>query len=284
MKRYKVSIRRVCGLVAIGRSSFYYRESRSRDDAALTDRLKELASQYKRWGCPQLYDQLRFEGWKDNHKRVERIYAKEGLQLKRRRKKKMPPRQAEPLDKPTRLNEVWSMDFVHDRYGDNRKLKLLPIEDLFSLECLWVEVDRSISGAHVTRVLDRVIDQRGKPSCIQTDNGPEFTSRAFCQWARRRGIKIHYIDPGKPTQNAYIESLNGTLRYECLDPHYFSSLEDAREQVEVWRYTYNWVRSHSSLGRMPPGRFAAAAIGGTAPTSMGSPFSQSRLEQEINHV
>jgi putative transposase len=274
----------VCGLVEIERSSFYYRENRSRDDGPLTRRLKELAKQYNRWGCPQLYDQLRFEGWKDNHKRIERIYAQEGLQLKRRRKKKLPPRQVEPLDKPTKLNEVWSMDFLHDQYGDGHKLKLLPIEDLFSLECLWVEVDRSMSGAHVTRVLDRVIEQRGKPSCIQTDNGPEFTSRAFCQWARRRGIKIHYIDPGKPTQNAYIESLNGTLRYECLDAHWFSSLEDAREQVESWRYTYNWVRSHSSLGRMPPSKFAKSASGGSAPTSMRGPFSRSRLVGEVNHV
>lgn len=266
------------------RSSFYYQENRSRDDAALTHRLKELAGQYKRWGCPQLFDQLRFEGWKDNHKRVERLYAEQGLQLKRRRKKKMPRRQVKQLEKPTKINEVWSMDFLHDQYGDGSKLKLLPIEDLFSLECLWVEVDRSISSAHVTRVLDRIIEQRGKPACIQTDNGPEFTSRVICQWARRNGIELHYIEPGKPTQNAYIESLNGTLRYECLDAHWFSNLEDAREQVASWRYTYNWVRSHSSLGRMPPGRFAEATAGSSAPTSMGSPFSRSRLETETINV
>ena len=161
------------------------------------------------------------------------------------------------------------MDFAHDQYGDGRRLNLLPVEDLFTLECLWVEVDRSMSSVHATRVLDRSIEQRGKPGCIQTDNGPEFTSRALCQWARQNGIEIRYIEPGKPIQNAYIESLNGTLRYECLDAHWFSSLEDAREQVASWRYTYNWVRSHSSLGRMPPGKFAEKAAGGTAPTSMG---------------
>lgn len=131
----------------------------------------------------------------------------------------MPKRQVKPLEKPTRINEVWSMDFLHDQYGDGRKLKLLPIEDLFSLECLWVEVDRSISGAHLTRVFDRVIEQRGKPACIQTDNGPEFISRVLIQWVRRNGIELRQIEPGKPTQNAYIESLNGTLRYECLDAH-----------------------------------------------------------------
>lgn len=247
----------------------------------MIDRLKKLAEDYPRWGCPQLFDQLRAEGWTDNHKRIERLYSQEGLQLKKRRKTKKPRRKSKPLETPTKLNELWNMDFVHDQYGDGRKLKLLPIEDLFSRECLWVEADRSISGAQVTRVLDRIIKQRGTPQCIQTDNGPEFTSRAFCQWAQKNGIKIQYIDPGKPTQNGHIESLNGTLRYECLDANWFSSLEDAREKVAAWRYTYNWVRCHSSIGRIPPGRFAEANSGGSAPTSMGDPFSRSRLEKEV---
>lgn len=262
-------------------SSYYY-ASRACDDGPLGQALEDKVKEHSRWGYRLLIDRLREDGWTDNHKRIFRVYQDRGLQLPKRRKRKTGHWRGEPLEMPERINQAWAMDFMSDQLANGRKIRLLTIMDMKSRECLAVEVDTSLSGLRVSRVLDAIIERRGaKPERIQTDNGPEFTSRAMDQWAYGKGLKLQFIQPGKPTQNGFIESLNGTLRHECLNQHWFKSLEDARELIEAWRYEYNWVRCHSSLGRVPPGVFAGQqapelpTAPDSAPTSIKDPFSRS---------
>jgi len=191
-----------------------------------------------------------------NHKRVERLYAEEGLQLPKRRKKlRRSFSRVMPLEMPTAPKQRWSLDFVHDSLRDGRRFRALTIVDQFSRECPAITVDTSISGQRVTRVLDWLADTNGLPQVIVLDNGPEFTSKAMLCWAEQRGVKLHFIDPGKPTQNAYIESFNGKFRDECLSQHWFSDLREAEQIIEEWRKDYNLARPHSSLGYLAPETF-----------------------------
>jgi len=259
--------------VQLTTASYYYRP-KGRDDAELAAELKEKAQKYRRWGYRSIYDRIRMEGWRDNHKRVYRVYCDLGLQLSKRKKRKTAKWRGDSLPPVSGLNEVWAMDFVSDQLAAGRSVRMLNVIDLHSRECLAIEVDTSLTGGRVTRVLDRIIEEHGKPVAIQTDNGPEFTGKAMDKWAYKLGIKHHFIEPGKPTQNAHIESFNSLLRIQCLNQHWFLGLEDCRELINSWKYEYNWIRCHRSIGRIPPGLFAQRvrqnAGPPSAPTSNGS--------------
>jgi putative transposase len=220
-------------------------------------RVKEVAEKMRRWGYRQIHSRLRIEKMKVNHKRVYRIYCEEKLVLrrKRRRKRKGEARVA-PLPPASRPNERWAMDFVSDSLVGGRKFRTLTVIDQFTRECLWLEVDTSLPSARVIRVLSQLIEQRGKPNVITTDNGPEFTSMAMDKWAYERGVELHFIEPGKPMQNGFAESFNGTFRDECLNENWFMDLGEARRMIEEWQDTYNTFRPHSSIENLTPALFA----------------------------
>ena len=249
------SRRRACGLAQISRSVVEYR-SRRPDDGSLRERILEWAKQRSRFGYRRIYDMLRREGWRINRKRVYRIYREEALTVRRRRRKQVAaaPRQAIAL--PTRTNERWSIDFMADTLADGRGFRTLNVVDDFSREALAIEVGRSIPAARVIRVLDRVIQSRSAPRALVLDNGPEFTSRVLDQWAYQRGIELRFIQPGKPVQNAFVESFNGKFRDECLNTSWFVSLADAIRAISTWRLDYNRHRPHSGLGGLTPEEFA----------------------------
>jgi len=215
-----------------------------------------LAEERRRFGYRRLHVFLRREGVTVNHKRVYRIYRDEGLSVRRRGRKRVAREARLPLPTPIGPNELWSLDFVSDALAWGRRIRLLCIIDAYTREALAIEVDTSLSGERVARVLDRVIAERGaKPMNIVLDNGPELTSRALDQWAYERGVHLRFIEPGKPVQNAFIESFNGRLRDECLNEHWFLSLADARRIIEAWRMDYNRSRPHTSLGNLTPLEF-----------------------------
>ena len=190
-----------------------------------------------------------------NLKRTERIYREERLSLRIRRRKKLASQGRIELAKPERINEQWAMDFVHDSLSNGRRFRILTVLDTYSRECLWLEVARSITGSRVTEVLGEVGALRGLPDRIVIDHGPEFISNALDEWAYIRGIKLHFIRPGKPVDNAFIESFNGRLRDECLNLNWFASMEQARRVIKEWRLDYNNDRPHSSLGYLTPAEF-----------------------------
>jgi putative transposase len=252
------SERRACGLIQLGRSTMRY-QGRGRDDTALRTRLRELAAEKRRYGYRRLHVLLCREGFEVNHKCVERIYREEGLSVRKRKRKRAAGVRVEAWAPATGPDQRWSLDFVHDALWWGRKLRMLTVVDTYTREALAIEVDTSIGGQRVARVLDRVISERGaQPEEIVMDNGPELTSRALDHWAYSRGVQLRFIQPGKPVQNAFIESFNGKLRDECLNEHWFTTLYDAREKVEAWRVEYNRERPHSSLGNQTPEEFRRA--------------------------
>ena len=248
-----VSERRALGLVGLHRSVRHY--ERQRDDGELRERLKTLAGTRPRWGYRRLHILLAREGVRVNWKRVYRVYREEGLTVRRRRRKRIAvPRQPMPI--PSQMNERWSMDFVHDMLHDGRRIRMLNVVDDCTRECLAIETDTSLPGVRVIEVLERLRDQRGLPHAIVADNGPEFAGRALDQWAHASGLKIDYIRPGKPVDNAFVESFNGRFRDECLNESWFQSLDEARNAIEAWRTDYNDVRPHSALGGRSPSEYA----------------------------
>ena len=255
-----MSRRRACGLIGMCRSSFEYR-SRRGDDSSLRKRLLELAAARPRHGYRLLHWRLRREGFEVNHKRVYRLYRLEGLAVRRRRRKRIAASARRPLPVAGRMNQRWSMDFMSDTLADARTFRTFNVVDDFSRECLAIEVDTSLPGARVVRVLDRVAAERGYPESIVMDNGPEFTGRALDTWASQHGVELHFIRPGKPMENAYVESFNGKFRDECLNENWFLGLADARLGIAAWRREYNDDRPHSSLGDMTPAEFARMAGG-----------------------
>jgi putative transposase len=204
---------------------------------------------------------MRKEGHVVNHKRVYRLYREEELTLPRKRRRKPSGARVTPLKRPEEANQVWSMDIVSDALCDGRKTRILTLIDEHTRESLALEVDTSITGERVSRVLDRVVASRGVPEYVRSDNGPEFRSNAVATWASRRGITLDFIEPGKPIQNATLESFNGKFRDECLNEHWFTSLADARRTIEAWRTEYNTERPHSALGYQTPSEFAARQAG-----------------------
>ena len=237
------------------RSSYYYKNHR-RDGSALRLRLKELAASRPRFGYLRLQVLLCREGWKVNHKRVQRIYNELGLNLRLKRKKKRPSHLRVPLGPPSGPNDQWSMDFVSDSLITGRRFRTLTVIDKFSRECPLLEASFSLTGVKVARALQRLAVTRGYPRTITVDNGSEFISAALDEWAHKNGVTLDFIRPGKPVENAFIESFNGRLRDECLNVSVFHSLEDAQEKLEAWRKDYNDVRPHSSIQNLTPTEFA----------------------------
>jgi putative transposase len=252
--RFKQSQRRVCSLISLNRSTFGYKV-KPNNDGIIRNRLKELATQRRRFGCPRLHILLRREGVAINHKRTERIYREEGLSLRRRKRKKTAAIIRTDMPKADKPNQRWSMDFVSDCLFNGRKIRVLTIVDDYSRECLNLEVDTSINGVRITNVLNRIGFIKGLPECITIDNGPEFTGKVLDAWAYARGVKLNFIRPGKPVDNAYIESFNGKFREECLNDNWFMSLQNARDIIESWRIDYNSKRPHSSLNGLTPEEF-----------------------------
>ena len=248
-------VTRACGLVGISRSLYRYR-SRRPDCAALRSRIEEIAAIKRRYGYRRVYLRLRREGWEVNRKRVYRIYRDAGLAVRRRKRKRIALFERKPLPKPTAANLSWSMDFVSDGLIDGRRLRCLTIVDDCTRECVAIEVDTSITGTRVQAVLERVADTRGLPKSITVDHGPEFEGQVLDTWAYRANVRLSFIRPGKPNENAYIESFNGKFRDECLNEHWFISMAHARRIIEAWRVEYNTERPHSSLGNLTPEEFA----------------------------
>ena len=252
LKNRRVSERRACRLVGFSLAAIGSPLKR-RNDAALREQLKALAEQYPRYGYPTLHGMLRAEGYVTNHKRTYRIYREEGLQVRAKRRKKL-TRPRVPMQVPDGVNQRWSMDLVSDQLANGRRFRVLNVVDDYSRECVLQVVDTSISGQRVARALGQL--ERPLPKTIVVDNGPEFTSKAMFFWAKHAKLKLHFIQPGKPTQNAFVESFNGKFRDYCLNLHWFASLVDAYETIDTWRDHYNHVRPHRSLGKKPPAVFA----------------------------
>jgi putative transposase len=254
-QRYGLSERRACRLVGIGRSTLRYRSRARANEPSLRQRLRELAAARPRFGYRRLHVLLRREGVIVNHKRVERLYREEGLAVRRRTRKRVARDRRGRAAVPGRPNQQWGVDFVSDALAWGRRIRLFTVVDIFTREALAIEVDTSLPGGRVVRVLERLALERGVPDEIVLDNGPELAGKALDQWAYERGVWLRFIEPGKPIQNAFVESFQGRLRDECLDRHWFLGLGDARHTVEAWRQDYNQARPHSALGYRPPAEF-----------------------------
>lgn len=252
---YEVSQRRACRTIGFDRTSMRYRSIRP-DDAALRTRLRELARERRRFGYRRLLILLRREGTNVNHKKLRRLYREERLQVRRRGGRKRALGTRAPMAIPQGANQRWSLDFLSDQLSDCRRFRILAVVDDFTRECLALVADTSLSGLRVGRELDAVIAQRGKPVSIVSDNGTELTSMAILRWSQEAHVDWHYIAPGKPTQNAFIESFNGRLRDELLNETLFASLVDARAALKDWMDDYNTVRPHSAIGNVPPTVYA----------------------------
>lgn len=255
---YGMSERRACRVIGLTRSTWRHPHPVA-NDADLRRRLCTLAAERPRFGYRRLHVLLGREGVRVNHKRVWRVYREAGLAVRRKRRKRVAQQRRVLLAPATRINERWSMDFMGDSLADGRTFRTFNLVDDCSREAPLIVVDQSLPGERIVRELDAVADERGVPDMIVMDNGPEFTGKALDEWAYRRGVKLHFIRPGKPTENAYIESFNGKFRDECLNEHWFVSVPHARQIIEAWRQDYNEVRPHSALDNHTPAAFAAAA-------------------------
>ena len=256
VEEHQLSERRACSLVGLSRDSYRNPPQPDQLTRDLGERIVDIAHVRRRFGYRRIHDLLRQEFPGVNHKRVYRLYKNANLAVRRRKKVKRPPNERLPLQIERKVNDVWSMDFVSDSLSNSRRIKCLTVADDFSHECIDIAVDFGISGQYVTRLLDQAAIFRGYPIAVRTDNGPEFTSRAFLAWTTLHGIRHILIQPGRPMQNGYIESFNGKFRDECLNEQWFQSLPQARDCIAEWRKDYNEVRPHSSLGRIPPAQFA----------------------------
>jgi len=266
-----VSERRACKVMGTDRSSMRYR-SRRADDAVARLRIRELAAQRRRFGYRRLHVLLTREGYHMNHKRFRRLYREEKLQVRRRSGRKRALGVRAPLQLPNAPNERWSLDFVSDCFTDGRRFRILAIVDDFTRENLALIPDTSLSGKRVARELDALIVRHGRPASCVSDNGTELTSKAMLKWMQTTGVAWHYIAPGKPQQNAFIESFIGRLRDECLNETLFSSLAEARAVLAVWQADYNGVRPHSALANQTPQEFRSQHIAVAASCANGQNF------------
>ncbi len=258
-ERYAFSQRRACRVMKMAVATYRYRSLRT--DEPLRTKLVELAREKPRFGYRRLHVLLRRSGENVNHKRLHRVYREAGLMI-RRKKRKHCMREGKPLVARTSANPEWALDFLHDAVECGRAIGVLSVVDASTRECLALEVDTSLASRRVTRVLDAIVAERGQPLAIRCDNGPELTSRHFLAWCGERRIELVHIQPGKPTQNAHVESFHGRLREECLTVSWFQNLFDARRKITAWRTAYNEERPHSSLGYCTPKEFATAHAAG----------------------
>lgn len=243
-------------LVGLRSSTYYYKKSSSRDDTKLKAKIVEIAHKRIRWGCPRIYELVRRDGFKDNYKRVERLYSQMQLSIRKRPKKKLRDHLRLVLPVPQKPNHIWSMDFVSERLFDQRRFRCFNIVDDFTRENIVIHPDRSIKSEKLVNIFEKLKITRGLPKMIVCDNGPEFISQNLDIWAYQNKVDLKFIQPGKPVQNAYIESFNGKFRDECLNQHWFLNLEEARFEIEKWRKDYNENRPHSSLRMKTPNEFA----------------------------
>jgi putative transposase len=278
---YGHSERHACELVGIARATMRYRSRRPPDDA-LRARLRALATERPRGGYRTLCRCLRHEGHRVNHKRVHRLYRLEGLVLRRRGRKKRAAVPRTPIARPTHRSERWSMDFMRDTFMTGRPFRTFNVVDDLTRESHVIEVDSSLPGARIVRVLERIARAHGYPAAIVCDNGPEFTGRALDQWAYQHGVRLSFIQPGRPVQNAFVESFNGRFRDECLDQHWFLDLADARRTIEAWRVDYNTRRPHGSLHGATPEEFANALCG-RSPAQTPARADQEDQEQRLKN-
>jgi putative transposase len=225
-------------------------------DEPITQELQQLAENQPRWGCAKMTDYLRNQGHIWNHKRIRRVYRAMALHLKRKPKKRLPERTAQPLVAPAQRNQTWSLDFMSDSLSNGRTFRTLNVIDDYNREALWIEVDTCLPAERVVRVLEQLLDWRGKPTQIRMDNGPELISRRLESWAQEQHIELLHIQPGKPAQNAYIERFNRTFREDVLDAYLFEDLEEVRTITEHWLEDYNTIRPHEALQGLPPRQFA----------------------------
>lgn len=255
IETHAISERRACRVVKLHRSVARYQSESQRNDEALKRRMQELAQRYPRYGYLMLHQFLRQEGLVVNRKRTYRIYCELGLQVRTKRRKKL-TRPRVPMLVPSRPNERWSVDFMSDQLANGRRFRILNIVDDYSRQCVGQIVDISISGQRLARYLEQLALSRPLPKVLVCDNGSELTSKAMFFWSQQSGTRLHFIQPGKPMQNAFVESFNGTFRDNCLNEHWFSDLTDAKQIIDAWRHHYNHVRPHSSLGYMSPEKYA----------------------------
>ncbi|MDB2694745.1 IS3 family transposase [Erythrobacter sp.] len=274
-EQHGLSERRACSLVGVSRRVIRYEPTRP-DDGALRQRLRELAAERRRFGYRRLGYLLAREGMRPNHKKLLRIYREEGLRVRRRGGRKRALGTRRPMVLPDGPNQRWSLDFVSDSLICGRRFRILCVVDDFSRECLALVADTSLSGARVARELTSLIGMRGKPHTVVSDNGTELTSSAILRWSQERRVEWHYIAPGKPMQNGFVESFNGRLRDECLNETLFTSLAHARFVLAAWRHDYNTVRPHSKLGGKTPAEIAGERVWGHATRHVAIP-------SNINH-
>lgn len=249
-----LSKRKVCGIVALSRRMYHYQPSK-KVDQPVEQAIEKILSKHPSWGFWKLYHRLRKDGLVINHKRLWRVYCQLQLNLPRKKKKRLPDRIKQPLSVPAMANQMWSMDFMLDVLTDGRCFRTLNVMEDYNREALAVEVDFSLPAGRVIRCLEQLIEIHGKPANIRCDNGPEFISSALSEWCEQKGIQLCWIQPGKPTQNAYIERLNGTFRREVLDAYLFTSIGQVRQVVEEWLVEYNTLRPHQALGFLTPSEF-----------------------------
>ena len=266
IKEHRLSERRACRLVGANRSTVRY-ESQKAPNQDLEQAIKEIAMKNRRYGYRRIHVLLNKSSWKVNHKKVYRLYRALGLKVLKRGGKKRAIGDRKVTRLITRANQCWALDFVHNTLSNGRKLKLLTVIDTYTRESLKIEVEHSLNGESVLRALEDVIQQRGKPEMILSDNGTEFTSNKAIHWQKEEGIKWEYIEPGKPQQNGTIESFNGKLRDECLNENWFVSQKEAQRIVEKWRNHYNVKRPHSSLGGLTPDELASQLKGKASPSA-----------------
>lgn len=278
----KLSNRKACKLMGISRTTCQYK-AKPKDDAALQNALTTLTTKHVAIGYWQCCYRLWNKGYRWNHKRIYRVYTDMKLNIRRRSKRRLPERLKIPLTTPTAANQIWSIDFMSDSLVDGRKFRLLNVIDDFNRESLAIEVDTSLPSLRVIRVLERLIAQRDCPANIRCDNGPEFISHKLEEWCsdERRRISLQFIQPGKPTQNAYIERKNGSMRRELLDAYLFTSLKEVRCLSEAWRHDYNTERPHKSLGYHSPHSYARAC---ERQVALSTPASETSKQIEATPV
>lgn len=247
---HEVSVTRACKAIGLPKSVLYYQSVK--DDSEVVQKLQELAELKPTRGFPYYFSRIRNEGKIWNHKRVKRVYDLLALNKRKRRRRRLPQRPLEALQQPTGMNFKWSMDFMHDTLANGRKIRILNIIDDYNREALAMEVDYSLSSHSLCRIMKRLIEERGKPAEVRCDNGPEFTSGNFTDFAARENVQIKYIQPGKPTQNAYIERFNRSYREDILDAYLFFSLQEVQTLTEHWRQDYNQNHPHQSLNNRSP--------------------------------
>ena len=255
-QEYKLSVRRACKIMNFARSMYYYDpHPKTARDTEISKVLSEWAEKFPHDGFWMLYYRLRIFGYRWNHKPVYRVYTSLNLNLRRPPRRKLPKRDPLPMEVPTEIDKVWSMDFCSDSLADGNKFRVLNVMDDCSREALAAEADTSIASKRVIRVLDQLLLHRNKPEHIRVDNGPEFMADALKAWAEKKKIALAFIDPGKPTQNCFVERLNGTLRREVLNRFWFEDLEEARNRIDDWMIEYNRFRPHKGLGYLSPDLF-----------------------------